>query len=150
MKSILLRRAVPGLCSAALGLFGGIAGGADSPPVDQALDHAGIIRSWGPESLARGEKLYNGICITCHGNLTQAGSLPTSRPFWKEPFKNGSDPLSLYKTVSEGFGQMPAFTFLTPEQRYDVIQFIREQLVKPNNPAAYFEVTPKYLETLPK
>ena len=47
------------------------------------IDHAGIIQSWNAESLARGEKLYNGICITCHGNLTQAGSLPTSRPFFR-------------------------------------------------------------------
>ena len=68
------------------------ASGADEPVAVEPIDHAGIIRSWNAESLARGEKLYNGICITCHGNFTQAGSLPTSRPFWKEPFKNGSDP----------------------------------------------------------
>ncbi|MEO8425490.1 MAG: DUF6797 domain-containing protein, partial [Verrucomicrobiota bacterium] len=105
---------------------------------------------WNPESLARGEQLYNSICITCHGNLTQAGSLPTSRPFWKEPFKNGGDPLSLYKTLSLGLGQMPAWTFLTPEQRYDAIHYIRETFVKPHNPTAYFKVTPEYLAGLPK
>jgi cytochrome c5 len=124
---------------------------ADVPPVPlEAIDHADIIRSWNAESLARGEKLYNGICITCHGNLTQAGSLPTSRPFWKERFKNGSDPFSLYKTLTQGLGQMPAWLFLTPEQRYDAIHFIRESFVKPHNPDAYFEVTPDYLEGLPK
>src|SRR5207247_2197327 len=106
--------------------------------------------SWNAESLARGEKLYNSICITCHGNLTQAGSLPTSRPFWKEPFKNGSDPFSIYKTLSQGLGQMPAWTFLTPEQRYDAIHYIRETFVKPHNPGAYFKVTPEYLAGLPK
>lgn len=114
------------------------------------IDHAGIVRAWNAESLARGEKLYNGICITCHGNLTQAGSLPTSRPFWKEPFKNGSDPYSLYRTLSQGFGQMPAWTFLTPEQRYDAIHYIREAFVKPHSAAAYFSVTPEYLASLPK
>jgi mono/diheme cytochrome c family protein len=118
-------------------------------PTDD-IDHAGIIRSWNSESLGRGEKLYNGICITCHGNLTQPGSLPTSRPFWKEPFKNGNDPLSLYKTLTTGFGQMPAWTFLTPEQRYDAIHYIRETFVKPHNPAAYFTITPTYLDNLPK
>ncbi len=121
----------------------------DSPQIDD-LDHAGMIRSLNAESFARGEKLYNGICITCHGNLTQAGSLPTSRPFWKEPFKNGSDPFSIYKTLSQGLGQMPAWTFLTPEQRYDAIHYIRETFVKPHNPSAYFKVTPEYLAALPK
>ena len=135
-------------------LFGGFdfASGAEptnSMPVD-AIDHAGIIRAWNEESLGRGEKLYQGICITCHGNLTQAGSLPTSRPFWKEPFKNGNDPMSIYRTLSLGFGQMPAWTFLTPVQRYDTIHYIRERFVKPHNPTAYFAVTSNYLSGLPK
>jgi hypothetical protein len=117
---------------------------------NEGIDHAGIIRSWNSASFERGEKLYNTICITCHGNLTQAGSLPTSRPFWKEPFKNGNDPLSIYRTLTTGFGQMPAWTFLTPEQRYDAIHYIREAFVKPYNRSAYFAVTEKYLESLPK
>jgi cytochrome c5 len=116
----------------------------------ESIDHAGIIRAWNQESFTRGETLYNTICITCHGNLTQAGSLPTSRPFWKEPFKNGADPYSIYKTLTTGFGQMPAWTFLTPEQRYDAIHYIREQFVKPHNPSAYFKITESYLDSLPK
>jgi len=131
-------------------LCGFTALGAEAPASEEAMDHAGMIQSWNAESLARGEKLYNSICITCHGNTSQAGSLPTSRPFWKEPFKNGSDPLSIYKTLSQGLGQMPAWTFLTPEQRYEAVQYIREALVKPHNPAAYFAVTPQYLAGLPK
>jgi cytochrome c5 len=127
-----------------------IARAADSDLPADSLDHAGIIRSWNAESLARGEKLYNTICISCHGNLTRAGSLPASRPFWKEPFKNGSDPFSIYKTLSQGFGQMPAWTFLTPEQRYETIHYLRETFVKPHNPSAYFNVTPEYLAALPK
>ena len=132
----------------AIFLEGG-AGGQEAGFVEN-IDHAGIIRSWNGESFERGEKLYNTICITCHGNLAQAGSLPTSRPFWKEPFKNGNDPLSIYKTLTTGFGQMPAWTFLTPEQRYDTIHYIREAFVRPHNPAAYFKVTQQYLDNLPK
>lgn len=126
--------------------------GADSsnPVTDPGIDHAGIIQAWNGDSLARGAKLYASICITCHGNLTQAGSLPTSRPFWKEPFKNGADPLSIYRTLTEGFGQMPAWTFLTPEQRYDTIHYIREVFVRPHNPASYFPITASYLASLPK
>jgi len=114
-----------------------------------AVDHAGFVRGWDAAALTRGESLYNSVCITCHGNLTQPGTLPTSRAFWKEPFKNGHDPLSLYKTLSTGFGQMPAWTFLTPQQRYDVIHYLRETFLKPHNPKTYFAVTPDYLKGLP-
>ena len=126
--------------------------GAEISELDReaSLDHAGIIRAWGSESYRRGEALYNSICITCHGNLTQAGSLPTSRPFWGEPFKNGNDPLSIFRTLTTGFGQMPSWTALTPEQRYDTIHFLREHFVKEHNPGAYFKVTETYLEALPK
>lgn len=116
----------------------------------EGIDHAGIIRSLNAESFERGEKLYNSVCITCHGNLTQAGSLPTSRPFWKESFKNGNDPLSIYRTLTTGLGQMPAWTFLSPEQRYEAVHYIREAFVKPHNPSAYFKITEEYLASLPK
>ncbi|HEU0039620.1 MAG TPA: cytochrome c, partial [Verrucomicrobiae bacterium] len=150
MNTLLLRQFAFGLGGLLAGMICHAAGAAESPAPADSLDHAGIIRSWNAESLARGEKLYNTICITCHGNLIQAGSLPTSRPFWKEPFKNGSDPFSIYRTLSQGLGQMPAWTFLTPEQRDDAIHYIRETFVKPHNPVAYFNVTPEYLAALPK
>lgn len=116
----------------------------------EALDHAAIIRSFNADTFARGEKLYNSVCITCHGNLTQPGSLPTSRPFWKEPFKNGSDPYSIYKTLTDGLGQMPAWASLSEQDRYDAAHYIREAFVKPHNQAAYFTVTDDYLKSLPK
>ena len=72
------------------------------------IDHAQMIRDWNEQSLARGKELYETICVTCHGSPEREGTLPTSRPFWKEPFKNGSDPFSIYKTLSDGLGQMPA------------------------------------------
>jgi len=149
VTTLFLRRAICCFAGFVLAMMSRLAvPGAEEP--GDAIDHAGILRSWNGESLARGEKLYDSICITCHGNLTRAGSLPASRPFWKEPFKNGSDPLSLYKTLSQGLGQMPAWTFLTPEQRYDAIHYIRETFVRPHNPAAYFNMSEEYLEALPK
>src|SRR6185436_14821889 len=114
----------------------------------QEAPHAEIIRGWNDESLARGKQLYETICITCHGTPEREGTLPTSRPFWKEPFKNGSDPFSLYKTLSQGLGQMPAWTFLTAEQRYDAIHYNRETFVRPHNPGAYFKITEEYLAGL--
>jgi glucose/arabinose dehydrogenase/mono/diheme cytochrome c family protein len=111
--------------------------------------HAKLIGAWDRDAFERGRQLYNTLCITCHGSPEKEGTLPTSRPFWKEPFKNGHDPLSLYKTVSEGFGQMPAWTFLTPQQRYDTVHYIREAFVRPLNPGAYFKVDAAYLASLP-
>ncbi len=119
-------------------------------PASVNLDHAGIIRDWNDEAFKAGEQLYNTVCITCHGNLTQAGSLPTSRAFWREPFKNGADPFNIYQTLSRGFGQMPAWTMLPPEQRYAVTHYVREEFLKPHNPGAYVPVTPAYLAGLPK
>lgn len=114
------------------------------------IDHATIIKSWDDETLVRGKRVYNAICITCHGNLEKEGSLPTSRKFWEAEFKNGKDPYRLFKTLGTGFGQMPAFPFLTVQQRYDVIHYIREALVKPTNQGEHFEVTESYLASLPK
>src|SRR6059058_37766 len=113
---------------------------------DEGKSHAELIQGWNAESLARGEKLYHSICVTCHGTPEQAGSIPTSRPFWKEPFKNGSDPFSIYNTLGNGLGQMPAWPWLDPQMRYDVIQYIREAFLKPYNQSAYFPVTPEYLD----
>ncbi|MBC8096907.1 MAG: c-type cytochrome, partial [Akkermansiaceae bacterium] len=122
------------------------------PPqgIETNVNHAGIIRAWNRETLARGEKLYTMMCLPCHGTPQQPGSLPASRAFWKEPFKNGTDPLSLYKTLTHGLGQMPAWPFVSPEQRYDVIHYIRETFMRLNNPAAYFRISDPYLAGLPK
>jgi mono/diheme cytochrome c family protein len=112
--------------------------------------HAEFIKSWNADSFARGRALYESICITCHGTPEKEGTLPTSRAFWKEPFKNGTDPLSIYKTLTNGLGQMPAWPSLTPANRYDVIHYVREAFLKPQNPSAYFNVTDAYLRGLPR
>src|SRR5204863_6042605 len=48
-------------------------------PVPDGADHAALIQKWDEQSLARGEKLYAVVCITCHGTPEQQGTLPTSR-----------------------------------------------------------------------
>lgn len=121
-----------------------------STAAEEDATHAQIIASWDGASLARGRQVYESLCITCHGSPEKEGTLPTSRPFWKEPFKNGHDPLSLYKTITQGFGQMPAFAVLSPIERYDAVHYVREAFVRPLNPSAYFEVNADYLATLPK
>lgn len=111
--------------------------------------HAEFIRAWDARAFERGRSLYDSICITCHGTPEREGTLPTSRAFWKEPFKNGTDPLSMFQTLSDGLGQMPAWPTLSPQDRYDVIHFIREAFLKTQNRSAYFEVSDAYLTSLP-
>jgi cytochrome c5 len=113
-------------------------------------EHARFIRGFDAESFARGKAVYEAVCVACHGTPEREGTLPTSRPFWKEPFKNGSDPYSLFKTVTQGMGQMPALGVLTPRQRYDAVNYIREAFVRARNPSAYFAVDEKYLAGLPE
>jgi mono/diheme cytochrome c family protein len=119
-------------------------------PAELAVDHAKLIRSLDDAGLKRGEALYQTLCLACHGTPEKAGSLPLSRAFWKEPFKNGGDLHGIYGTLTNGLGLMPPWPMLTPAQKYEVAHYIREQMVKPTNPAAYQELTPEYLANLPK
>lgn len=112
--------------------------------------HANFIRGFNERGFERGKAIYHSICITCHGSPTHEGTLPTSRPFWKEPFKYGGDPYSLFKTLTHGVGQMPSMAALTPEQRYDAIHYLREAFVQPHNPAAYVKTDDQYLAGLPE
>jgi len=114
------------------------------------LDHAGLIDDFNMSGYERGEWIYNNNCITCHGNQDFEGSIPMSRKFWSQPFKAGHDPFSIYQTLTKGYGSMPAQLTLTPQQKYDVIVYIRENFIKNNNVDQYFKVTPGYLAKLPK
>ena len=114
------------------------------------IDHSGLIDGFNLDGYERGEWIYNNSCITCHGNEDFEGSIPMSRKFWSQQFKAGYDPFSIYQTLTKGYGSMPAQMTLTPQQKYDVIVYIREKFIKSNNQDQYFKVTPGYLTTLPK
>ena len=114
------------------------------------IDHARLIRSWDQNSMERGARIYNGMCITCHGNQKTEGSLPTALRFHSGDFKNGNDPHSMYKTLTLGYNQMTAQPWMTPTQKYDVIHYIRETLLKKDNPKYYTKVDDAYLAGLPK
>jgi len=74
---------------------------------EQNIDHAGIMEELDRGAMSRGKRIYNNNCINCHGNPELEGSIPTSLKFWKQPFKTGSDPFSMYQTITKGIGQMP-------------------------------------------
>src|SRR5258708_15682593 len=114
------------------------------------VDHAGIISHWDGPSLEHGQKLFQIACAPCHGTNGVQTINPQSRPFAVDKFQNGNDPFSLFKTITTGFKNMPSQTWMTPEQRYEVIQYIRERFLKTLNPSQYARVDQAYLDSLPK
>ena len=119
------------------------------PEYEKRIDHAGLIGDWNDEALKRGEATYQRVCANCHGTLDKPGSLPTSLRFAEGRFKNGSDPLSLYRTLTHGFGLMTPQTWMVPSQKYDVIHYLRETYLKDRNPSQFVAVDAAYLRTLP-
>jgi cytochrome c5 len=121
------------------------------PEYERNLDHKGLITALGDrhgESVTSGEHVYNNICFNCHGNPSQSGSIPTAFKFWQEKFKVGNDPYAIYQTLTKGFGSMPPQTSLTPVEKYDVINYIREKFLV-DNPGQYVEIDSIYLTSLP-
>jgi mono/diheme cytochrome c family protein len=112
-------------------------------------DHATILKNWNDRTLAQGREIYSTLCIVCHGSIDKPGSLPTAPPFAIGPFKNGTDPLSLYHTLTHGYGQMTPLPQYTTEEKYAVIHYIRETYFRPHLPEAYSPVTQEYLASLP-
>lgn len=120
------------------------------PEYEKEIDHAGMIADLDDEAFERGEAIYNRLCINCHGTNDRPGSLPTSLKFGKDKFKNGSDPHSMYQTLTKGFGMMVAQGWMVPQQKYDVIHYIRETYLRPHNPSQYSQINDTYLAGLPK
>lgn len=122
------------------------------PAYEKNIDHKAIIRSLdSPQnnSLKRGERIYNNICITCHGTPAQEGSVPTAFKFWKDKFKVGKDPYAMYLTLTRGYGGMPPHPSLTPVEKYEVIHYIREEYLRKQNPEQLFKIDEKYLASIP-
>lgn len=122
------------------------------PDYEKGIDHKGLITALDDrydESLTNGQHIFNNLCVTCHGNPGQVGSIPTAFKFWSDKFKVGSDPYAIYQTLTKGYGSMPPQMQLTPIEKYDVIHFIRTQFVREQNPDQYFEVDSAYLVSLP-
>ena len=122
------------------------------PAYEKEIDHMGIIKdnqSHQEKSFNKGKRIYTSICFTCHGSPSQEGSIPTAFKYWKDKFKVGKDPYSIYLTLTRGYGAMPAQTTLTPKEKYDVIQYIREEFVAKQNKGEYFKIDSNYLLSLP-
>jgi hypothetical protein len=122
----------------------------DLSPTEKNIDHTGIIEDWDRQAFRRGARIYNSNCINCHGTPEIEGSIPMSQKFWAKPFKAGSDPYSMYQTLSRGFGAMPPQLTLTPKEKYDVILYVQENFVRESNEDQYVSTSPGYLAGLPE
>lgn len=120
------------------------------PEYENHIDHAGLVRDVDQKSFERGEAIYQRLCINCHGTKDQPGSLPTSLKFAEGKFKNGNDPYRMYLTLTHGFNLMAPQTWMVPQQKYDVIHYIREAYLKPHNPSQYTAIDAPYLAALPR
>ena len=100
------------------------------PEYESQIDHAGLIGVLDAQSYARGRELYTTICYNCHGDTEHEGSLPTAHKFWQDPFTAKNDPYTMYQVVTRGFGTMPPQVQLSPQQKYDVIHYLREEFIK--------------------
>ena len=120
------------------------------PDYEKEIDHARLIRGWDDKAWKRGEAIYARVCANCHGTLEQPGSLPHSPRFATHTFKNGSDPHSLYQTLTHGYNLMAPQTWMVPRQKYDVIHYLRESYLRRHNPSQYAKLDDRYFAKLPK
>ncbi|MEO1990832.1 MAG: DUF6797 domain-containing protein [Pirellulales bacterium] len=114
----------------------------------QGLDHAGILRDLGDRDLRAGRRIFQSHCKNCHGVDGNTPNLPLARAFGQEPLKNGADPYSMFMTLTQGSGLMASVQYLSPKERYQVVHYIRESLMKTKNPS-YKEMDEAYFEGLP-
>jgi putative heme-binding domain-containing protein len=120
------------------------------PQYEARIDHAGFIRGWNQDSFARGQAIYTRVCANCHGTKELMGSLPTALRFGEGKFKRGSDPYTMYQTLTHGYGYMPAQTWMVPSQKYDVIHYIRDTFFGSNPNISVESFGENYFAGLPK
>ena len=103
------------------------------PPVDIAK-----IGESTPDLLAKGNKIFTTVCISCHGEAGKgdgpagASLNPKPRNFTsKDGWKNGTKLTQIYKTLQDGIpgSGMASYEYLTPEEKFGLAHFIRTSFV---------------------
>ena len=116
----------------------------------EPIDHVATIKELNNDDAKKGRELYAVHCSSCHGKDGDLALNPLARRFAKDELKFGSDPYSLWKTISYGNGLMFRWdAVLTPKERYQVAHFISELILRKNNPTQYFTPSDDYFAQLP-
>lgn len=90
------------------------------------------------ESLKNGEKIFQSTCAACHGptgggdgpiaapNGPIAGVLPIGPGPMGFSLATGLTDGHIYTTISIGRGRMPNYKRISPESRWDIVNYIRD------------------------
>jgi mono/diheme cytochrome c family protein/glucose/arabinose dehydrogenase len=116
---------------------------------ESPVDHRGLIRALDDAAKARGQAIYTSFCVNCHGADGRTPQVPPAPAFGAGPLRGGADPYAMFLTLTHGNGLMVAQEWLSPAERYDVVHYIRETFVKPQQPALA-ALSADYLDRLPK
>ena len=101
--------------------------------------------------LEAGRKLYLQNCTSCHSkDGTTPPINPLARSFTKNKMENGGDPLSMFKTLTYGFRNMMPSVQLNPADRYKVIHYLREKIIRKKAPELYVKFDQSNTYTMPK
>lgn len=84
-----------------------------------------------PELLVHGKAQFEQQCVSCHGaaghgdGAAAAGLNPKPRNFTQaEGWKNGRKPTAVFKTLTQGLGQMPVFASLPTDDRWALAHYV--------------------------
>lgn len=84
-----------------------------------------------PDEVARGQELYAENCASCHGargegDGPEAGSLSVSPVnFTNQEFMGTRSAADLFQSITDGLGEMHAYTELTEDDRWALTSFLR-------------------------
>lgn len=118
------------------------------------VDHRSLARfdaDTFPEDYLRvGRQLFELNCIACHSaDGVTPGPNPLTPKFTEQAMANGGDPYSMFRTLTYGFRNMMAAPQLSPAERYQVIHYLREEMIRPAAPELYVELDEGYTTVLP-
>lgn len=96
---------------------------------------AARVQPKGEEQLAKGKELYASNCSSCHGDAGKgdgaaaAALVPPPRNFVSldQQWKNGSSPLGMFKTLSNGIegSSMASYANLSEDERWALVHYVR-------------------------